>query len=211
MPKLTIAYVLLAISALSYGYFWVWAMIHAGSTPKATIAQRAFWAGSMLTNPSAAIWYWYIWKRWAFWLLFTPVLGIFISFPIIVRASLTAAEASSFTNILFALGPTRLIILVAVLMVFPLILRLAALLHLGRNTELSAMNRNDWVVSFALPLFGFGAGFAYCAKHQKSWAFAGLAWWIAISLSFGFLWGNFSKELVSVGEGRREQFRASQR
>lgn len=208
MPKLTIAYVLLGISIASYVYFWVWAMLHAGMTPKATASQRGFWVGAMVANPSAAVWYWYIWKRWAFWLLFTPILGCFISLPIVVRSLLSKAEATTITNILFALGPTRLIIFMAALMVFPLVLKLAALLHLGRNTELSAMNRNDWVVSLALPFFGFGAGFAYCAKHIRPWAIASLVWWVAISISAGLLWGNVSRELVAAGERTREAFRS---
>lgn len=208
MPRLTVAYILLGISIVLYVTFWIWAIVHAAITPKATKSQRGFWVGAIIANPSAAVWYWYIWKRWAFWLLFTPILGFFISLPIIVRSSLSKAEATTFTNILFALGPTRLIIFVAAIMVFPLVLRLAALLHLGRNKELSAMDRNDWVVSLALPFFGFGAGFAYCAKNLRPWAFACLVWWVAISVSFGFLWGNISRELVTAGEQTREAFKA---
>jgi hypothetical protein len=203
MPKLTIAYVLLGISALSYAYFWVWAMIHAWSTPKASLPQRALWVGAMLTNPSAAVWYWYVWKRWAFWLLFTPILGFFVSFPYIVKSALSKAEATTYTNILFALGPARLSILFACLIVFPLIIRLAALLHLGRNNDLSAMDRNDWVVSFAFPLFGFGASFAYCAQYKKGWAFAGLLWWVAIAIASNAMFGTISQELVKAGEGKR--------
>lgn len=178
-------------------------MIHAGSTPKAATTQKAIWVGAMLSNPSAAVWYWYVWKRWAFWLLFTPILGFFISFPIIVRSLLTKAEATTYTNILFALGPARLSIAVACLIIFPLILRLAALLHLGRNTDLSAMDRNDWVIAFAFPIFGFGAGFAYCAKYKKGWAFAGLLWWVAISIASSAIFGTISQELVRAGEGKR--------
>lgn len=208
MPRITFAYALLVSSIAIFGFFWIWAMLHAGSTPKAGHGQRALWVGSVLVNPLAAIWYWYIWKRWAFWILFTPFLGFFTSIPIVVRSLLTKADATAVTNFLFALGTSQVLILIACLMIFPLILRLVALLHLGRNTELSAMDRNDWVLSLALPVFGFGAGFAYCAKYKRSWALASLVWWVAIAFSGRYIWENVSHELITAGEGRREEFRA---
>lgn len=198
---------LLAVSAAGYAAFWIWGMVHASSTPKASPAQRVFWAGSMFVNPSMAVWYWYIWKRWAFWLLFTPIFGLSVSLPFVVRSLLSRADATKLTNALFALGTQRLVVLVAVLLVFPLILRLAALLHLGRNTELSAMQRNDWVVGLALPVFGYGAGLAYCARYRRVWALVSIVWWIAVAISLPLMFTNIARALIPAGEERREEFR----
>ena len=205
-----LAYLLFGASAFAYAVFWLWAIYHAARTPKASIAQRFFWSGAMFVNPSMAIWYWYIWKRWAFWTLFTPILGFFISLPFVVRSLLSKADATNLTNTLFGLGTSRLVIFVASLMIFPLVLRLAALLHLGRNTELSAMDRNDWVVSLALPVFGFGAGVAYCAKERRNWAIMSLVWWVAMALPVGYVASNITKALIPAGEERREEFKALQ-
>lgn len=206
-PKYVIAYFFLGISVCIYTALWLWGIVHAASTPKSTVSQRAFWAGSMFVNPVTAVWYWYIWKRWAFWLLFTPLLVAFGSLPFVTRSLLTNAEASQVTNTLFALGTQRQVVVFATLMVFPLILRLAALLHLGRNTELTAMDRNDWVVSLALPIFGFGAGMAYCAKYRRGWAMTSLVWWVGITISSYFLFSNITKALIPAGEERREIYR----
>lgn len=208
MPRLTFAYILLACSIGIYGGFWIWALVHAARTPRASLSQRILWVGSLVVNPSTAIWYWYVWKRWAFWLLFTPVLGLFVSFPYIVRSLLTKADATRMTDILFALGSSGILVFIATLMVFPLILRLIALLHLGRNTDTDAMERNDWVMAISLPVFGFGAGFAYCAKYKRPWAFACLAWWIAITLSSQYIWKNVSPVLQPAGEERRAEFKS---
>ncbi len=204
-----IAYVLFSGSVAIYGVFWIWAMIHAGSTPHAPAGQRALWVGSMLVNPSAAVWYWYIWKRWAFWLLFTPILGLFVSLPFIVRSLLTKAEATQFTDILFSLSSSSgVLVLIACLIAFQLLLRLAALLHLGRNAELDALDRNDWVVALALPVFGFGAGFSYCVKYRRRWAFASLVWWVAMAFSARYVWNNVNQTLQQGGEERREEFKS---
>lgn len=197
------AYLLFLGSLLLYAAFWVWAMAHAWSTPKADIWQRTFWLLAILCNPVSAVWYWYVWKRWAFWILFTPLLGFFLSLPFVARSILSQADATKFTSILFALGTARLVVLLAALMIFPLILRLVALLHLGRNVSLSAMDRNDWVISFALPVFGFGAGVAYCARYKRGWALLGLVWLLAITLSVRFLYLNVADVLIQAGEERR--------
>ena len=125
----------------------------------------------------------------------------------VTRSLLTNAEASQVTNTLFALGTQRQVVVFATLMVFPLILRLAALLHLGRNTELTAMDRNDWVESLASPIFGFGAGMAYCAKYRRGWAMTSLVWWVGITISSYFLFSNITKALIPAGEERREIYR----
>ncbi len=209
MPvKTLIAYALFGVSIVIYAAFWIWAMIHSGSTPNSKPTQRVLWVGSMIVNPSTAVWYWYIWKRWAFWLLFTPIFGVFASLPWVVRSLLTKAEATNATDLLFSLGTPQLVIVLAALMLFPLTLRLSALLHLGRNTDLSAMDRNDWVVALALPVFGFGAGFAYCAKYRRKWAIASMAYWVAISLSMKYVWDNLNQTLQAKGEQSREEFKA---
>lgn len=203
-----LSYALLGISALCYTCFWLGGIIHAAATPKANLTQRIFWAGAMFVNPTTIVWYWYIWKRWAFWLLFTPIFGVFVSLPFVVRSQLTHADASKFTNTLFALGTQRLVILFAVLMIFPLVQRLAALFHLGKNTALSAMDRNDWVIALSFPLFGFGAGLAYTARYQRKWAIVSLAWWVAIVLAGQFITTNITQALVPAGDTRRTEFRA---
>lgn len=199
--------ILFWISSVWYAAFWIWAIVHATLTPQASRGQKIFWAGAMFVNPSTAIWYWYIWKRWAFWVLFSPIFGFVISLPFVVRSLLSKAAATNLTNTLFALGTSRFVILLAALAIFPLVLRLAALLHLGRNTQLSAMNRNDWVVSLALPIFGFGAGIAYCASYARRWAIASLLWWMLLVIAFRFLLPNLTQALIPAGEERREQLK----
>lgn len=206
--KTVAAYVILAVSSLTYAVFWVWGMLHAAATPKTPLRQRAYWSLSLFINPSAAAWYWYIWKRWAFWVLITPLILASLSLPIAVRTLFTKAEETFLTNLLFALGPTWLIILLAGLLVFPLVVRLVALFHLGKNYELTAMDRNDWVISLALPIYGFGAGLAYCAKHKRGWAIACLTWWVVMAVILRFVGSNVLQALVPVGEEKREQFKA---
>ncbi|MFH1620900.1 MAG: hypothetical protein ABIB04_02330 [Patescibacteria group bacterium] len=206
--KTIAAYLLFLFSTIFYAGFWVWALIHAAQTPKSPKIQKFFWIGAIIVNPSTAIWYWYIWKRWAFWTLFTPILGLFLSLPFVVRSLITKADETNLTNFLFALGTARLVLIVSILIIFPLILKLAALLHLGRNKDLSAMDRNDWVVSLALPVFGFGAAVAYCAKYQRKWAILSLLWWLAIAFSFRFITPNITHALIPAGEEKREEFKA---
>ena len=204
MPHITLAYALFLFSATIYAWLWIWAMVHAAQTPKTEQWQRALWVGGLLVNPFAAIWYWYIWKRWAFWTLFTPLLGFFISFPVIVRSFLMqTGSASSVSNFLHALGASQVLTIVACLMIFPFVLRVVALFHLGKNSELNAMDRNDWVIALALPIFGFGAGFAYCAKYKRGWALVSLVWWVAFALSSRYIWINVSQDLIDAGMEQR--------
>lgn len=201
------AEILFWISLLVYAGFWLWAIVHAMQTPRATSEQRTLWVIAMIANPLTAISYWCVWKRWAFWALFTPIFGFFISLPFIVRSVLSHADATALTNGLFALGSSRHVILAAALMVFPLILTLAALLHLSKNTELTAMDRNDWIVSLALPLFGFGAGIAYTARYERRWAIAGLVWCVMLVATLKGISQNVSHALIPAGEEKREEFR----
>jgi hypothetical protein len=198
-------YFLFGLSASAYVGFWLWAMIHAFQTPKATREQRIFWAGAIFVNPSAAVWYWYIWKRWAFWTLFSPILGLFVSMPFVVRSLLTRTVATNFTNGLYALGTSRLLITFATLLIFPVLLRLGALLHLARNKELTAMDRNDWVVSLAIPVYGFGSAVAYCAKYLRKWAIVSLLWWVVIAVSIQTITENIAEALIPAGRQLREQ------
>ena len=207
-PKYILAYSILAISLLVYAIFWIWGLIHAASTPKAKTSQRLFWTASMFFNPSTIIWYWYVWKRRVFWILFTPLLGFFLSLPFVVKSLLSNAAATKLTYLLFGLGTAQLLTFLAVLMIFPLLLRLAALLHLGKNADLSAMDRNDWVVALALPVFGFGAGLAYCAKYRRNWALASLVWWVLIAIGFKSLAFNLGSVLIPAGEEKRTEFKA---
>lgn len=201
------AELLFGASILTYVVFWMWAIVHAIHTPRATVMQRALWGVAMVANPTTAIWYWYVWKRRTFWALFTPVLGAFISLPFVVRSVLSKTDETTIANILYGLGSARLVILVATLMIFPLVLRLAALFHLGKNTELSAMDRNDWIVSLALPVFGFGAAVAYCSRFRRIWAMVGLLWCVVIAIALKTVTVNISQALIPEGEERRTEFR----
>lgn len=206
--KTVSAYIVLSVSSLAYAVFWIWGMIHAASTPKTPLRQRLYWSLSLLINPSAAAWYWFVWKRWAFWVLITPLILAFLSLPIAVRTLFTQAEETFLTNLLFALGPTWLIILLAALLFFPVVVRLVALFHLGKNFELTAIDRNDWVISLALPVIGLGAGMAYCAKYRRGWAIACLGWWVIMAIILRTVGSNVLQALAPIGEEKREQFRA---
>ncbi len=195
------------VSVLAYAGFWIWAIIHALQTPKADRLQRSLWVAAMIANPTTAIWYWYVWKKRAFWALFTPVLGAFLSMPLVVRSVLSKSDETVIASILYGLGSAHLVILASVLMVFPLILRLAALFHLGKNTEISAMDRNDWIVSLALPVFGFGATIAYCARYRREWAMAGLCWWLFAAVTLKIVFVNISQALIPAGVERRHEIR----
>ena len=175
-PETLLAQILFIASSLVYAGFWIWGILHAINTPKASNAQRTLWGMAMVANPATAVWYWYIWKRWAFWTLFSPILIGSLTLPLVVRAVLHRTDATAISDFLSSLGSDQLVILIAILMIFPLILRLRALTHLTKNTALGALDRNDWAVSLALPIFGFGAGIAYCAKWSRGWAMIGLLW-----------------------------------
>lgn len=166
------------------GVLWVWAMIHAAATPREDWSRRALWTTAIASNPSATVWYWYVWKRWAFWALFAPyfLFAAFLPFTLetTIRSLATRDLADRFVHIsqqllirvVDAIPLPALIPLLA----FPFVLRLAAIAHLGGNTTLSASDRNDHAVTFALPIVGFGSAMTYCLRWRRGWAVAGLLW-----------------------------------
>ncbi len=184
---LSLYHVIFGFSALVYVFFWGWGIFHAWATPQATRIQKAYWIIAMIINPSTAVWYWYTWKRWAFWTLFTPYLGVFISFPFVIRSMFKRAVETNLTEILLSFGSPSFIVFLATLAIFPLILRFVAIIHLARNTKFSAMDRNDWVVSLAMPVFGFGAGLVYCAAHRRIWALVSLLWLLVLAIAMHVL------------------------
>jgi len=209
-PWTWVAFGLLSLSILVYIYFWIWALVHAAKTPRAAWGQRLLWSLCLLVNPPATIWYWCIWKRWAFWALFTPLLGIFIALPFVARSLMSKADATGVTNALFALGSNRLVIICAVLLIYPLILRLSVVLHLSKNTDVTAMGRNDWVLIMALPVIGYGSAMAYAAKYMMSWALVSLAWLIAISVAGKMMVFNITPALLPAGDEKREEYKLQQ-
>jgi hypothetical protein len=204
---LFIAYILLGISLIALAFFWIWALIHAARTPRASWGQRFIWAICLLINPLTTIWYWCIWKRWAFWTLFAPLFGFFVALPLVTRSMMTKADASTVTNALFALGSNRLVIFFAVLLIYTIVLRLAVVLHLSKNAELTAMDRNDWVLTMAFPFIGFGTALTYTSKYMKPWALATLAWLIGIAIAGKFVFSNLTPIILPVGEEKRVEFR----
>jgi hypothetical protein len=198
---LTIFLVALAFYTSLLVFLWGWAIIHAFTTPKVDFSRRGLWVGSMAVNPLAAMWYWYIWKRWAFWILFIPAIVFTTFLPKALAQTLrilsmrdvadrfVSVMGTILTNVIDAIP-----LMIAVpLFTFPFVLRLAALAHLGGNNDLEAADRNDHAVTLALPFFGYGAAMAYCLKWRRGWAIAGLVWfvvagwvtWVLLVKNFG--------------------------
>ncbi|MDD2785746.1 MAG: hypothetical protein PHS79_02515 [Patescibacteria group bacterium] len=201
------AYIIFSISLIALAFFWIWALIHATRTPRASWSQRLVWGLCLLINPTATIWYWCIWKRWAFWSLFTPLLGTFVALPFVIRSMMTKADATALTNTLFAIGSNSLVILVAVLLIYPIVLRLMVVLHLSKNTALTAMERNDWVLTLAFPLIGFGSALTYAAKNLKPWALGSLAWLVVLAATGKIMITNITPALIPAGDEKREEFK----
>ncbi len=180
----TITLAIITLYGIVLGILWIMAMIHAASTPREDWSRRALWTFAIAVNPSATIWYWYIWKRNAFWVLFAPyfLFAAFLPFTLetTIRSLATRDLADRFVhitqqilaNVIDAIPLPALIPLVA----FPFVLRLAALAHLGGNTKLSASDRNDQAVTFALPIVGFGSALTYCLTWRRGWAVTGFLW-----------------------------------
>jgi hypothetical protein len=181
---LTVVFLFAVLYGILFAVLWGWSAVHALLTPHEDWSRRTLWTVAILINPATAIWYWYIWKRWAFWVLFVPALCFLAFLPVtlgaLVQAFAVRDIANRFVNIatLFlnnvvdAIPLAFLIPLVA----FPFVLRFAALAHLGGNSQLKAADRNDHAIAFALPLFGFGGALAYCIKWRRVWAALGLVW-----------------------------------
>lgn len=204
------SYALLGLSILSMAYFWIWALVHAVRTPRAPWTQRLLWGFYLFLNPTATIWYWCVWKRWAFWTLFTPLLGFFMALPFAVRSVMTKADATNLTNSLFALGSNGLVIFFAILLIFPVVLRLAVTLNMTVNSALSAMDRNDWVLSVSFPVIGFGAALAYATRHMRPWAFIGMGWLVVLIIVGRIMVWNVGQLLVPAGEEKRENYKILQ-
>lgn len=206
-PWFLIAYILLGISLLALVFFWAWSLIHVARTPRASWGQRLIWVICLLINPTATVWYWCIWKRWAFWSLFTPLIGFFMALPLVARSMMTKADATNLTNALFALGSNRLVIVFAVLLIYTIILRLAVVLHLSKNSEVTAMDRNDWVLTMAMPFIGFGSALTYTTKYLKPWALASLVWLLGITFAGKAVMTNLAPIILPVGDEKRTEFR----
>lgn len=202
------AFILLGISIAGFIFFWIRAIFHSYRTPRAPFGQRLFWALAILINPTATVWYWCVWQRWAFWTLFTPLIGIFIALPFVVRSLMSKADATTLTNTLFALGSNGLVIFFAILLIFPIILRLMVILHLTKSTEISAMEKNDWVVTLAFPSIGYGVALFYCVRYLRAWAFAGIGWMALLVIAGTIMISNVAPSIIPAGEERREEYKA---
>jgi hypothetical protein len=183
---LTTFFVALAVYASLLAFLWGWAIIHAITTPKVDFSRRGLWVGALAVNPLATMWYWYIWKRWAFWALFFPAVAFTAFLPFALEQTLRVLSMRDVADRFVAVMGVILthvidplpIAFVIPLFTFPFIFRLAALTHLGGNKELESADRNDQAVSFALPFFGFGASMTYCLKWRRGWAITGLVWFV---------------------------------
>lgn len=190
---LTFLFVAIVLYGVTFAFLWGWSVVHAILTPRVEWGRRGLWTAAMVVNPMSAMWYWYVWKRWAFWVLFAPALAFMATLPFALEQMIRAFTARDVADRFVTLGtlflnnvldaiPLPILIPLAVL---PFILRLAALAHLGANKDLTAPDRNDQAIAFALPLFGFGAALTYCFKWRRAWAALGLAWFV---LGTGTIW-----------------------
>ena len=190
---LSLLFLALILYGILLAVLWGWSIFHAYTTPKVPHARRGLWTLALIINPLAAMWYWYVWRRWAFWSLFVPAIVFATLLPYalesVVKTFAIREIGERFVNIATALL-TNIIDVIPLpilvpLVVFPFIIRLAALVHLGGNTDLEAADRNDHAIAFALPLVGLGAAMLYCFKWRRGWALAGLAWFL---LEGGVIW-----------------------
>lgn len=204
-----VAFIILGISIIIFTFFWIWSLIHAYRTPRAPFSQRLFWSLCILINPTATVWYWCVWQRWAFWTLFTPLIGIFIALPFAIRSLMSKADATMLTNTLFALGSNALIVFFAVMLIFPIILRFVTILHLTKNKEIPAIEKNDWVVTLALPCIGYGTTLFYTTRHLRSWAFTSIMWLVFFTIISKIMFMNILPDLALSGEERREEYKTT--
>jgi hypothetical protein len=189
----TLVFLVAILYSVLFGLLWGWSAVHALMTPREDWSRRALWTAAILINPVTAIWYWYVWKRWAFWTLFAPALAFLAFLPVTLESLVRAFEVRDVADRFVAISTALLqnvidtipLPLLVPLVAFPFVLRLAALTHLGANSDLKAADRNDYAIAFALPLVGFGGAIAYCFKWRRAWASLGLAWFLIAS---GTLW-----------------------
>jgi hypothetical protein len=188
--------IVLIVYGVTFAFLWGWSVIHAFITPHEALSRRGLWTLALIANPVTSMWYWYVWKRWAFWMLFIPMILFVGLLPFtldqVILALVSRGWADRFVSIatLFltdVVDATPLPALVP-LLVFPYLLRLASLAHLGGNSELKAADRNDQAVAFSLPLVGFGAAMAYSFKWRRIWALFGLMWFVLLA---GTTWWSF--------------------
>lgn len=193
---LTAFFLACILYSIIFTVLWGWSAVHALMTPHEDWSRRALWTAAMAVNPVTAMWYWYVWKRWAFWTLFIPLLAFMLSLPFaleaLIRAFTVRDIADRFVHVATLLLQNVIDVipfpLLLPLVVFPFILRLAALTHLGGNSQLKAADRNDYAIAFALPFFGFGGALGYCFKWRRAWATAGLVWFfVASATAWGFV------------------------
>lgn len=189
----TLVFLVAILYGVLFAFLWGWSAVHALMTPREDWSRRGLWTAAILINPVTAIWYWYVWKRWAFWTLFAPAL-VFIAFlPYTLETLVRAFAVRDIADRFVALATLFLqnvidaipLLVFVPLFAFPFILRFAALAHLGSNSDLKAADRNDYAIAFALPLVGFGGALAYCFKWRRAWAALGLTWFLVAS---GTIW-----------------------
>lgn len=186
---LTLVFVVTVLYGVLFAFLWGWSLIHALLTPHEGWARRGLWTATIFFNPITTIWYWYVWKRWAFWALFAPAIAFMAFLPTALQVLINAFAVRDLADRFVAIATLLLnnvidaipLPLLVPMVVFPFIMRLAALTHLGANSQLKAADRNDYAVAFALPFFGFGGAFAYCLKWRRMWAGLGLAWFVIAS------------------------------
>jgi hypothetical protein len=186
---LTLVFLATVIYGVLFAVLWGWSAIHALMTPHEDWSRRGLWTAAILVNPVTAIWYWFVWKRWAFWILFLPAMAFLAFLPVTLDAMIQAfavrdvadrfvAIATVFLNSVVDAIPLPVLFPIVA---FPFILRFMALAHLGANSHMKAADRNDYAVGFALPLVGMGAAFTYCLRWRRVWASLGLGWFFIAS------------------------------
>lgn len=184
-----LTFILLCAYTALLALLWGWAIYHAFTTPRTPFSRRGLWSATLLINPLASMWYWYVWKRWAFWSLFIPTLVFSAFLPQALQEVLQTLSARdladrfvSVMNVILTNAIDVIPLFIAIpLFAFPFIMRLAALAHLGGNHKLEAGDRNDQSITFSIPFFGYGAALSYCFQWRRGWALAGLIWFVFAS------------------------------
>lgn len=79
-------------------------------------------------------------------------------------------------------------------------------LHLTKNTDVTAMDRNDWVLTMAMPVMGFGSALSYTSKFMKSWALSSLLWLMITLFTSQAMIMNIAPAIIPAGDEKREEF-----